>query len=115
MPASPAPRRLSWHAVLIALLTFGLLALFVRSIDFGDAWVAVLNAHIKWIAAGAGTTLVTYLLRSWRWQVLLAPLGRVSLRSSFRATVIGFAGNLLLPARAGELIRAYVIAHHERV
>ena len=115
MPAPPAPRRISWHALVIAVLTVGLLALFLRSVDLREAWRALLNAHPAWIAAGTATTLVTYLLRSWRWQVLLAPIGGVSFRSSFRATVIGFAGNLLLPARAGELIRAYVIGHHERV
>jgi uncharacterized protein (TIRG00374 family) len=115
MPAPPVSRRFSWQALVIAVLTVGLLALFLRSVDLRKAWEALLNAHLLWIAAAIGTTLVTYLLRSWRWQVLLEPIGAVSFRSSFRATVIGFAGNLLLPARAGELIRAYVIGHHERV
>src|SRR5690242_8742461 len=114
--SSPSPLRTRpWQSVVIGVLTVGFLALFLRSVDLHEAWNAALHAHTGWIAAAIGMTLVTYLLRSWRWQVLLEPISRVSFRTSFRATVMGFAGNLLLPARAGEFVRAYVISHHERV
>jgi uncharacterized protein (TIRG00374 family) len=112
--SSPAHSR-RWHTLVIGLLTIGLIALFLRGINLREAWQAVLGAHVGWIAAAIGATLLTYLLRSWRWQVLLAPLGQVSFRTSFRATVMGFAANLLLPARAGEFLRAYVIARNEPV
>lgn len=115
MSSSSPHRTRPWHTIVIGILTVGFLGLFLRSIDLREAWNAVLHAHAGWIAGAIGATLVTYLLRSWRWQVLLAPIGRVSYRTSFRATVMGFAGNLLLPARAGEVLRAYVIARHERV
>lgn len=115
MSSSSPLRTRPWQTIVIGVLTVGFLALFLRSIDLREAWNAVLDAHAGWIGAAIGTTLITYLLRSWRWQVLLEPIGRVSFRTAFRATVMGFAGNLLLPARAGEFVRAYVISRHERV
>lgn len=114
MAAAAASRR-PWRTIVISLLTAGLLALFLRNIDFADAWAATRSAHPAWILAAIGASLVTYLIRSWRWQVLLAPIGTVGFRTSFRATVIGFAANLLLPARAGEFLRAYVVSRHEPV
>jgi uncharacterized protein (TIRG00374 family) len=115
MSPSSAVRSRRWQTLIIGLLTVGLFALFLRGINLREAWQAIVGAHLGWIAAALVATLLTYLLRSWRWQVLLAPIGQVSFRTSFRATVMGFAANLLLPARAGEFLRAYVIARYEPV
>ena len=104
-----------WHTILIALLTFGLVAVFLRSINLREAWRATLAAHPGWIAAAVGITLQTFLLRSWRWQSLLGPIGGARFRTAFRTMVIGFAANLLLPARVGELLRAYLLARQERL
>ncbi len=47
--------------------------------------------------------------RTLRWQWLLKPMGEVAFWPAFRALVIGITGNTLLPARAGEFLRAYVL------
>src|SRR6186713_1191769 len=98
---SSASRRLSvpWHTILIALLTVGLVAVFLRSIDLREAWRATLAAHPGWIAAAVAVTLQTYLLRTWRWQSLLRPIGGARFRTAFRTMIIGFAATFLLPAR----------------
>jgi glycosyltransferase 2 family protein len=115
MTPSPPARSRRWHTLVVGLLTVGLVALFLRGINLREAWQAVLGAHLGWIGAALLATALTYVLRSLRWQVLLAPIGAVSFRTSFRATVMGFAANLLLPARAGEFLRAYVIARQTTV
>ena len=74
-----------------------------------------LRAHPGWIAAAVAVTLQTYVLRAWRWQSLLGPIGGARFRTAFRTTVIGFAANLLLPARVGEVLRAYLLARQERL
>lgn len=51
------------------------------------------------------------LLRAYRWQAFIAPVQAVRLRSFWSATMIGFMANDLLPLRAGELVRAYALAH----
>src|SRR6185503_20145736 len=47
--------------------------------------------------------------RTVRWQWLLKPLGEVAFWPACRALVIGITGNTVLPARAGEFLRAYVL------
>jgi len=113
MPSSPGPRKFPWHAVLIAVLTVGLVAVFLRSIDLAEAWRATTAADVRWIAAGIAVTLQTYALRAWRWQVLLRPIGHASFRQAFRATVVGFAASFLMPARIGEVLRPYMLARRE--
>ena len=115
MSSAPSPRSIPWHTILIALLTVGLVAIFLRSIDLREAWRATLAAHPGWIAAAVAVTLQTYALRAWRWQALLGPLGGARFRTAFRTTIIGFAATFLLPARVGEVLRPYLLARQERL
>jgi uncharacterized protein (TIRG00374 family) len=101
------------RTVLIFLLTFGLLAFFLRNADMGAVWSEVRRARPLLLLAALVVTAVTYALRAFRWQYLLAPLGRVRFSNAFRTTVIGFAATFLLPARAGEVIRPYLLARRE--
>jgi glycosyltransferase 2 family protein len=56
-----------------------------------------------------------YLLRAWRWQSMLAPLGPTRFSTALRTTIIGFAASAILPARAGEVLRPYLLARRERL
>ena len=53
------------------------------------------------------------MIRAERWQYLLGPLGPTRFRIVFRTTVIGFGASAVLPARAGEVIRPYLLARRE--
>ena len=101
--------------VLILLLTLGLLAFSLRNANLQGVWAETRRADAVPLVLALVATLATYALRALRWQYLLAPLGKTRFSSAFRATVIGFAASFLLPARAGEVIRPYVLARRERL
>ena len=103
------------RTVLIFLLTFGLLAFFLSNADMSALWAETRRARPSMLIAALVVTTVTYALRSLRWLYLLAPLGKVHFGIAFRTTVIGFAATFLLPARAGEVIRPYLLARRERL
>jgi uncharacterized protein (TIRG00374 family) len=115
MEPSPRPRQRSWRTPLILVLTLGLVAIFLRSINLREAWRAMLGANLGWISVAALVTLQTYVLRTWRWQVLLQPIGQARFQTAFRTTVIGFAATFLLPARVGEVLRPYLLARREHL
>jgi uncharacterized protein (TIRG00374 family) len=54
-------------------------------------------------------------VRTVRWQYLLRPVKRVTALRLYPVVIIGLMGNNLLPARAGELARAYVLGERERI
>lgn len=60
-------------------------------------------------------TVGMYVVRAERWQYLLAPLGPTRFRVAFRTTIIGFAASFVLPARAGEVVRPYLLARQEEL
>ena len=103
------------RTVLILLLTFGLLAFFFRNADMAGVWAETRRARPELLGLALLVTGVTYVLRAMRWQYLLAPIGHARFGPAFRATVIGFAASFLLPARAGEVIRPYLLARKERL
>jgi uncharacterized protein (TIRG00374 family) len=96
-------------------LAVALLAVFLRGANLADVWRELTRGRLDLLALSVATTMLTYALRAFRWQYLLAGLGRTRFRVAFRATVIGFAASFLLPARAGEFLRPYVLARHERL
>jgi uncharacterized protein (TIRG00374 family) len=110
---SPSRFRVPWHAVIIAVLTIGLLWLFFSNVDFAAAWAAVTRAHLGLIVTACACMFVTYSLRAQRWLVLLRPLGPVRWITAFRTTVIGFTVIFLLPGRVGEILRPYLLARRE--
>ena len=53
------------------------------------------------------------IVRAIRWQYLLDPVGPTRFGPVLRATIVGFAALALLPARAGDVIRPYLVARKE--
>lgn len=103
------------RAALVLLLTVGLLAYFLRGANLAGVWAVTRQAHGLLLLGGIGITLVSYTLRALRWQYLLSPIGDTHFGVAFRTTVIGFAASFLLPARAGEVLRPYLLARRERL
>ena len=98
-------------------LSLGLSAFFLwialRGVSWDEASAALREARL-WTApliiAGAVASLYFRVLR---WGVLLRPIALVKTRSLMSATSIGLAANMLLPLRAGELIRPWLLARKE--
>jgi uncharacterized protein (TIRG00374 family) len=100
---------------LVVGLTIALLAYFLRGVEPDRVWEATRSADGRLLIVAVLVTLMTYLLRAFRWQYLLAPIGPTRFSTAFRTTVIGFAASFLLPARPGEVLRPYLLAREERL
>ena len=73
------------------------------------------SANYNWILIVAILFMISNILRAIRWVQLLQPLGyRVSVKTSFIATLIGYFANLGLP-RMGEIIKAGILAKYEDI
>ena len=103
------------RAGFILVLTVGLLAFFLRNANLSAVWAEMRAADPGLLILATVVTLSSYLIRAARWQALLRPLGRVRFSSAFETTVIGFAASVILPARAGEFLRPYLLARREQL
>ena len=105
--------RKSLRTIVILILCVGLLAVFLRGAHLDIVWAEIKQADPWLIALSSGITVLTMVLRALRWQYLLAPIGHTRFSAAFRTTTIGFAASAVLPARAGEVIRPYLLARQE--
>jgi hypothetical protein len=100
-------------------LGIGVSALFLflalRSLHLDEVWATARTAQYGWLIPGVIVYFVGVWARTWRWDYLLRPIKRIPLRQLFPVVVIGYMGNNVYPARAGELIRAYVLRRREGV
>ncbi len=87
----------------------------VRKLEWGDFWEALKTANYWWIIPGVGMYLLAMWARAWRWHYLLRPLKSISTRTMFPIVAIGYMGNNIYPARAGEVLRAVVLKRREGV
>ncbi len=101
-----------WLGIAISAL---FLWLALRGLRLADVWQAIQGAQYLWLIPGLAAYWIGVWVRSWRWTYLLRPLKRISTRKAFPIVVIGYMGNNILPARAGELLRAYVLRRSEQV
>lgn len=101
------------RTVLVSLLAIALFAWFLSHANLASVWTQVKRARIDLLVAGFLTVILTYVIRAWRWQYLLDPIGPTRFRTAFRTTVIGFAALGVLPARAGDVLRPYLLARQE--
>lgn len=99
-----------WRSILGIALSILLLWYTLRGEDFGELWRVLSSSNPwLWLACTIAATAI-FPLRARRWQALLAPgHGRLPLGPLWRATAIGMMVNNVVPARAGELARAFAL------
>jgi len=104
-------RRL-WIGVALSVV---FIAIFVLRTDFSKIGDAFRHANYWWALASIPVYFTAAWFRAWRWKYLLRPLGEMRTTTLYPIVIIGFMANNLIPARAGELVRAYIVGEREKV
>lgn len=86
-----------------------------RGVSWAEAWEALRSAHLVYIAPFLLFGGLSLYFRALRWGVLLRPVASVGWYSLLSATSMGFAANMLLPLRAGEILKPWFLARKERL
>jgi glycosyltransferase 2 family protein len=95
-----------WLGLILALITVYLVA---RTVDFHQLVLALQEARMPFIILALIASLVTISLKGLRWRALFYPQQpRLSLLRLCDLIVIGQAINFYIPARLGDVVRAYL-------
>ena len=104
-----------WHFLLGIVISALFLWLAFRKVDLNQVLSVLSQANWAWVAAGIALYLVPTWLRALRWKLLLKPLKEVSLPTVTSVMVIGYMGNNIYPARAGEVLRSILLKQKEDI
>ena len=111
-PLRWAPRARAVSFGVAAVLAAILLYYSLRGIEWSQVGRIVASAAPGRLALAAGIATLTLFLRACRWRILLNAEGAIRVSTTFWATAAGYFGNNFLPARAGELVRTFMISSH---
>jgi uncharacterized membrane protein YbhN (UPF0104 family) len=101
----------SWAILILTnLISVVCLIWVLNGAGLQHIWGEVRHMRWRWVALAMACNLFVYLLQGWRWKLLLAPVQRVRFAHSAEAIYVGLFANEVLPLRAGELIRCFLLS-----
>ncbi len=95
-----------WLGVIISVV---FLYVALRGLHLQDLGQAFEHANYWWLIPGIAVYFLGVLARAWRWHYLLRPVKNIPTLTMFPIVAIGYMGNNIYPARAGEVLRAAVL------
>jgi len=101
-----------WLGTAVSLLFIGLLLWKTNLAEVGAVWR---HADPRWLLAAVAVYFVSIWIRAFRYRYILVSRVSLSAWQLFPILAIGYTANNLLPARAGELVRAYVLGERYSV
>jgi hypothetical protein len=104
-----------WQFWLGALISVLFIWLALRGLHLEEFWGALQGANYIWLLPGIAVYFVGVWVRAWRWHYLLGPIKKIPTQTMFPITTIGYMGNNIYPARAGEVLRAVILKRREGV
>lgn len=90
-------------------LTVIFLIVVARNVSLSELASAFRGADYRLVLPAVLVTFTGYLLRTLRWQRIVRPIAPLSFRGTFGILMMGFAANNLMPARLGEVVRAFLL------
>ena len=114
-PDKSTAKPISWRVCLGLLSSALFVYLALRQVDLSRLWLVLRTADPLLLSLVILLILFQYVIRAWRWSILIEPIKKTAFSSRLYALMIGFAANCILPARLGEIIRANCLGQREHL
>lgn len=86
------------------------MVIVLRHTNWDEELPRILKTPWYLVLAAVASDIAVYCVQGWRWNVLLRPVGTMAVRRTIQAIYVGLFANEVLPAKPGELIRAFLQA-----
>jgi uncharacterized protein (TIRG00374 family) len=101
-----------WLGLMVSLV---LLVFVFYQTDPSKIWVSLQQAQYIYLIPALALYFIGVGVRAIRWHFLLRSIKPIPSRALFPPVVIGYMANDILPARMGEIVRAYILGQQENV
>ena len=96
-------------------VSLALVVWLLSSLNWSEVGQELIQSNFWVLLPATGLIFVHYILRALRWRELLARGREVSLRDLFDCIALGNFANFILPLRAGEFVRPYVLSERSPI
>lgn len=87
-----------------------LLWLALRGLDPQQTWAALSGVNVWYLAPAVLVYFVGVAIRGLRWQRLLLPVEKISVRQALALLIVSYTVNNIIPARMGDVMRVFLLA-----
>jgi uncharacterized protein (TIRG00374 family) len=101
--------------IALGLLVVASCALLLRNLEWRAVGEALRGADLRWVLLAALINFIHLGAKSERWRVMLSPIRRVASLRLYYYLIVGYAASIVLPGRAGEGLRVYLLHRREQV
>src|SRR5580693_7125006 len=116
---SPRPKgskRISHIFTAVTLVvSVACLAWALHGVSWSELGQEIRELNWRWVSVGVIADILIYLVQAWRWSLLLMPVAPVSPWASAGSIFVGLFANEVVPLRAGELIRCFLMARWSKI
>ena len=92
------------RAIAGVVVGIGILVVLLLRVDLRQLGAVLWGVHIGLLAVGLVIKVAVMWLKAARWAITIRAVTGRPVRHAFSASMIGFAGNVLLPARFGQYL-----------
>ena len=113
--APKARRKHLFHLLLSVVISAVIIFLIIHNLDWQVLLTELMRLHVAYVPALIAMLLALAWVRAMRWRVLLPQSSSIRTATVFQATVAGFAATFILPLRAGELVRPWLLGRWQKI
>jgi uncharacterized protein (TIRG00374 family) len=99
-----------FRTMVVYAVAAGCLAWVIHGVRFDELLRHVRSVHLWWIPLALTLDVLSTGFHGLRWALLLRPCGRITLLPIVRAIYAGLFTNEILPMKAGEFVRGYLVS-----
>jgi uncharacterized protein (TIRG00374 family) len=86
-----------------------------RNVPVADLFKYLASINYFWVLPAVMVSLISFLLRAFRWRIILESAKRINIWGAIHPLMIGFMINCVLPGRLGEVARPVILQKREDV
>jgi glycosyltransferase 2 family protein len=102
--------------VLVGLVVSVICLVFVlRQVNFAELVETLGRTNLWWVALTVIQLIPAMWLKAYRWRLFFPDQAAAKRAALLPALYIGYMVNTVAPLRMGELVRAYLVGHHDRL
>jgi hypothetical protein len=97
------------------LISIGIIVYIIHGLDMALLAQSFRKLNFAWLFLMGLIYLSGFLLRGVRWCIMLSPFKGLSIKTTTEGVIVGYAANNILPAKAGEVVRAMFLSSKEGI
>jgi glycosyltransferase 2 family protein len=104
------------YSIVTLIICIIVVVIILHSTNFEKAFKILKEIKLRWLVSAVLINIINTWIESVRWKLIVSSIKKgIKIRNTFEALVVGVLGNVILPFRLGDGVRAYFFSKKENL